>query len=72
MCRLEAIPLLIAFDSIDGAVRWAVQLQQHVPTYDGDQPPDRAIRFRIGINIGVAIPDVTDLHGDVVNVAARL
>ena len=64
--------LLIAFDSIDGAVRWAVQLQRQVPTYDGDQPPDRAIRFRIGINIGDAIPDGTDLHGEVVNVAARL
>ena len=32
----------------------------------------RAIRFRIGINIGNAIPDGTDLHGDAVNVAARL
>jgi adenylate cyclase len=36
------------------------------------QPPDRAIRFRVGINLGDAIPDGTDLHGDVVNVAARL
>ena len=38
----------------------------------GDQPPDRAIRFRVGINIGDAIADGTDLHGDAVNVAARL
>ena len=35
-------------------------------------PPDRAIRFRIGINLGDAIPDGTDLHGDAVNEAARL
>ena len=34
--------------------------------------PDRAIRFRMGINIGDAIADGTDLHGDAVNVAARL
>ena len=64
--------LLIVFDSIDGAVRCAVKVQQQVPVHDGDQPPDRAIRFRVGINIGDAIADGTDLHGDAVNVAARL
>jgi TolB-like protein/class 3 adenylate cyclase len=64
--------LLIAFDSIDGAVRCAVQVQQQVPVYDGDQPPDRRIRFRVGINIGDVIPDGADLHGDGVNIAARL
>jgi adenylate cyclase len=64
--------LLIVFDSIDGAVRCAVRMQQQVPLYDGDQPPDRAIRFRVGINIGDVIADGTDLHGDGVNVAARL
>src|SRR5580698_3574189 len=64
--------LLVAFDSLDGAVRCAVKVQQHVPVYDGDQPPDRRIRFRIGINIGDVIPHGTDLHGDGVNIAARL
>ncbi len=38
----------------------------------GDQPPERRIRFRIGIDLGDAIPDGTDLHGEAVNVAARL
>jgi adenylate cyclase len=64
--------LLIVFDSIDGAVRCAVQVQQQVPVHDADQPPDKTIRFRVGINIGDAIADVTDLHGDAVNVVARL
>ena len=64
--------LLIVFDSIDGAVRCAIKVQQGVPTHDRDQTPDRAIRFRVGINIGDAIADGTDLHGDAVNVAARL
>jgi adenylate cyclase len=64
--------LLVVFDSIDGAVRCAVKVQQQVPNFDDDQPPDRAIRFRIGINIGDAIADGTDLHGDAVNVVARL
>ena len=64
--------LLIVFDSIDGAMRCAVKVQRRVPVLDGDQPPDRAIRFRAGIDIGDAIADGTDLHGAAVNVAARL
>ena len=49
-----------------------LKVQQQVPIHDGDQPPDRVIRFRVGINIGDAIADGTDLHGDAVNVVARL
>jgi class 3 adenylate cyclase len=64
--------LLIVFDSIDGAVRCAVAIQRKIPGYDRDQPADRAIRFRIGINIGDVIADGMELHGDGVNVAARL
>jgi adenylate cyclase len=64
--------LLVAFDSINGAVRCAVKVQQQVPVYDGDQPPDRRIRFRMGVDIGDAIPHGTDLHGEGVNIAARL
>jgi class 3 adenylate cyclase/TolB-like protein/Tfp pilus assembly protein PilF len=64
--------LLAVFDSIDGAVSCAVAVQQAVPAQDSAHPPDRAIRFRIGLNIGDAIADGADLHGEVVNVAARL
>ena len=64
--------LLIVFDSIDGAVRCAMHVQQQVPVHDGNRSPDHAIRFRVGINIGDAIADGSDLHGDSVNVAARL
>src|ERR1700745_2251604 len=51
--------LLIVFDSSDGPVRCAVRVQQQVPVHDGDQSPDRTIRFRVGINIGDAIADGT-------------
>jgi class 3 adenylate cyclase len=61
--------LLIVFDGVGGAVRCAMKVQQEMPTYDGDQPADQAIRFRVGINVGEVIPDGTDIHGDVVNVA---
>jgi adenylate cyclase len=64
--------LLIVFDSIDGAVRCAVRVQQQVPIHDESASPEDAIRFRIGIDIGDAIADGTDLHGDGVIVAARL
>jgi adenylate cyclase len=64
--------LLMVFDSVDGAVRSALRVQEQVSVVDGDAPSDRAIRFRIGINMGDVIPDGTDVHGDVVNVAARL
>src|SRR5512142_376533 len=43
--------LLIVFDSVDGAVRCAVKVQEQVLVHDPDQPADRAIRFRIGINL---------------------
>ena len=49
-----------------------MKVQEQVPVRDGDQPSDRAIRFRVAINIGDAIADGTDLHGDAVNVAARI
>jgi len=64
--------LLVVFDSLDGAVRCAVKVQQQVPNHDESPSPDLAIRFRIGINLGDAIADGTDLHGDAVNVVARL
>ena len=47
--------LLIVFDSIEGAVRCAVNVQQQVPQHDGGHTADRSIRYRIGIDIGDAI-----------------
>ena len=64
--------LLIVFDSIEGAVRCSVKVQRQVPDHDEGYAPDSAIRFRIGIDIGDAIADGTDLHGDGVIIAARL
>jgi class 3 adenylate cyclase len=64
--------LLVVFDSIDGAVQSAIAIQRGVATSDEDAPPDRRIRFRIGINIGDAILDDADMHGDGVIIAVRL
>jgi adenylate cyclase len=64
--------LLMVFDSVEGAVRCAVKVQQQVPVLDGDRLPDSRLRFRIGINVGDVIVDGSDVHGNGVNVAARL
>ena len=64
--------LMITFDSIIAAVRFAVDMQRGVPDFDGDYPPDRQMRFRMGINVGDVIPHGTNLHGEGVNIAARL
>ena len=64
--------LLIVFDSIAGAVRCAVGIQTDMREQNQADPPDSHIRFRIGINIGDVIAEGTDVHGDSVNVAARL
>jgi TolB-like protein/class 3 adenylate cyclase/Tfp pilus assembly protein PilF len=64
--------LMVVFDSICEAMSSAVAIQQGVPAYDDTYPSDRAIRFRIGLNIGDVLADGADLHGDVVNVAVRL
>jgi adenylate cyclase len=64
--------LLTTFDSIIPAMRFAVDVQRGVPDFDGDYAPDRRIRFRMGINVGDVIPDGANLHGDGVNIAARL
>ena len=64
--------MMIMFDSVDAAVQYPVRLQQQVPVLDGDQPPERRIRFRVGINIGDVIVEGTDVHGDGANIAARL
>jgi class 3 adenylate cyclase len=51
--------LLVRFDSITPAMRFAVDVQRGVPGFDGDYAPDRRIRFRMGVNVGDAIPDGT-------------
>ena len=39
---------------------------------NADEPGDRRMDFRIGINLGDVIIEGDDIHGDGVNVAARL
>jgi adenylate cyclase len=64
--------LLLEFASVLDAVRCCVEVQQAMAEQTADVPEDSQMLFRVGINIGDIIIDGEDIHGDGVNVAARL
>jgi adenylate cyclase len=64
--------ILIEFSSVVDAVRCAVQMQQGLGKRNAEIPAEKQIRFRVGINVGDIIIDGDDIHGDGVNIAARL
>jgi adenylate cyclase len=64
--------LLLEFPSVVDAVRCAVDVQRGMAERNADLPPEQRIDLRIGINVGDIIIDGDDIHGDGVNVAARL
>jgi len=64
--------VLIEFASAVNAVQCAVDLQQGMAIANGDQPEDRHIVLRIGVNLGDVMVEGSDLYGDGVNIAARL
>ena len=63
---------LIEFASAIDAVRNALALQGAVQRRNVDIPENSRIAFRMGINVGDIIVEGDDIHGDGVNVAARL
>jgi adenylate cyclase len=64
--------LLVEFASVVDAVRCAVEVNRGMAIRNADVPLDKRIVFRIGINVGDIIIDEADIHGDGVNIAARL
>ena len=64
--------LLAEFTSVVDAVQCAVEIQEGMAERNADEPSDRRIDFRVGINLGDVIIEGDDIHGDGVNVAARL
>ncbi len=64
--------LLVEFASVVDAVRGAVEVQQALTERNDGVPEDRRIVFRIGVNLGDVVIEGDDIHGDGVNVAARL
>jgi adenylate cyclase len=64
--------LLAEFASAVEAVRCAMAIQRRMAEHNDEVPAGRRIEFRIGINVGDIIFKENDIHGDGVNVAARL
>jgi len=62
--------LLVEFASVVDAMRCAVAWQTAMA--EQTEPGDRRIEWRIGVNLGDIISDEGDIHGDGVNIAARL
>lgn len=63
---------LLEFDSVIDSVRFAVEMQCKMIARNSDIPANRRIEFRIGVNAGDVIVEDGDIHGDDVNLAARL
>jgi TolB-like protein/class 3 adenylate cyclase/tetratricopeptide (TPR) repeat protein len=63
--------LLVLFVSAVDALHCAVEIQRAMAERNAQIPPDRQIKFRIGVNVG-DIVEGASIHGDGINVAARL
>jgi TolB-like protein/class 3 adenylate cyclase len=64
--------LLIEFPSIIEAVSCALAVQRGMVERNAGIPEENRITFRIGVNLGDIIVEDGDIHGDGVNIAARL
>jgi adenylate cyclase len=70
--KLMGDGLLAEFGSVVAAVECAVVLQRGMADRNAGLANDRRIDMRMGINLGDVIVEDTDVHGDGVNIAARL
>ena len=63
---------LLEFPSALAAVQGAVELQTAFHERNQVSPPGRQLRIRIGIHVGDVVMRDGDIHGDGVNLAARI
>src|SRR5437763_7811439 len=64
--------ILVEFPSVVEAVACAMAVQRGMEERNSETPERQRIVFRVGINLGDVIVEDSDIHGDGVNVAARL
>jgi TolB-like protein/class 3 adenylate cyclase len=64
--------LLVEFQSVVDAMRCAIEWQEGIGRRNAAEPSEGRIDWRIGVNLGDIIVGVGDIHGDGVNIAARL
>ncbi len=70
--KLMGDGFLVEFASVVDALICALDWQDAVEVRASQVPEDRALRFRIGVNLGDVMVKGDDIYGDGVNVAARL
>src|SRR5258707_6879806 len=70
--RIKGDGILVEFASAVEAVASAVALQQAMAQRNATLPDAHRIELRIGINLGDIITNHDDVHGEGVNVTARL
>ena len=64
--------MLVEFPSVVDTVRCAIEAQCALAERNKEVSDDKRIELRVGINLGDVIVDADDIHGDGVNIAARL
>jgi adenylate cyclase len=64
--------ILVEFPSAVAAVRNALAVQSAMAGRNAELPEEQRLVFRVGINLGDVIVEADDIHGEGVNVAARL
>ncbi len=64
--------VIAEFASPVEAMRCALEIQQELESRNANLAQDRRMRFRIGVNLGDVVVENENLHGDGVNIAARL
>ena len=70
--KLMGDGMLVEFPSVVEAVQCAVEVQRGMAERNADVPDGRKMLLRIGINLGDIIVEGDDIHGNGVNVAARI
>jgi len=70
--KLMGDGILAEFASVLKAAQCALDIQTSMAERNAAAPPERQMQFRMGLNLGDVIVEDDDIHGDGVNIAARL
>jgi EAL domain-containing protein (putative c-di-GMP-specific phosphodiesterase class I)/class 3 adenylate cyclase len=63
---------MLEFEKATDAVTWAVAVQRAVAMRNAEQPEERRMQFRIGVNLGGIVVRGYDVSGDGFNIATGL
>ncbi|WP_419904871.1 adenylate/guanylate cyclase domain-containing protein [Kiloniella sp.] len=72
LVKLMGDGILAEFTSVVDAVQATVKIQETMAKHNSLLASNKQVTFRVGINHGDIVIDGEDIHGDVVNLAARL